>query len=414
MVKSIGETFKNLKELGYDCSRIREVMRTHRDFDSALAALAALEHETSARMQEELLNHGISPITAEILTKRFKSTQEALSCYNGYMSLSESIKSDLNRMGFTSPVINSCINRLLPLEEAIIEALHQQDSVSSPTPAAFVNMHPTDSIRQGSIINNPPTHPVDIPGNIPTNIAEIPGVYSQFSPSPINIPLTPVQNSDEELSMRSNTRIEHVSASSIRPSNDSSQSNRRTQSSPAYEEGSLVQTGELDVMERSDHEAILTFENLSSEMFDTFTVSRQSIGANPEEAYRNIMAVPEPDGPLESPVHPLRHLRALARDGHTVAGEILMKILRNIYQSKGISEETLQRLNTVDFQETMNINCEDCAICFKNFANDEKLIILLCGHPFHSGCVSRWLRDSKLCPCCKVNLDDEYFTNILY
>ena len=105
------QIFRDLKRLGYGPPTIRRVMRSHVDFDSALAAL---EHETSARIQEELLNHGISPFTAERLTQRFKSTQEALNFYNEYMSHSKSITSFLHGMEFPSSAIKYCIDRLCP------------------------------------------------------------------------------------------------------------------------------------------------------------------------------------------------------------------------------------------------------------------------------------------------------------
>ena len=211
--------------------------------------------------------------------------------------------------------------------------------------------------------------------------------------------------------MRLRPRIEHVSNSNIRRNNDPNQSNRRIQLQQEYEEESPVQS---EVLRRDDSEVSGTFQIWDRESLDTPTVNLRSIGANADEAYTNIMAVPEPHGPLEISIHPLRLLRVLARDGDLVAGIILMEILTKIFQSAGVSEEPLQRLNRVVFQSTMNMNCKDCAICHDEFANDEEIIILPCGHPFSSGCISRWLGTSKHCPSCRANLDDIYLVKILY
>ena len=369
------EIFRDLKRLGYDRSRIRKVMRAHVDFESALAAL---EHETSARMQKELRNHGISGFTAEILAERFQSTQEALSFYKEYMSHSRSIRSFLHGMEFSSSAIKSCIDRLLPLDEAIKELLLQQGSASSPTPVPLVGIHSTSSICQESIINNPPPYFVGIPGNIPRNPAGMPQVDSQFSPSPINIPQTLVGSNDEEMVMRSGLSIEHFSIFSFRGSNDGewamrsrlsiehlysfsfwgsnhpSQRIRRTQSTQVDEEvGGLGQPVELEDAERSDSEVIFLFQHPIREFSSAFPVNHQSIGPNVKEA---------------------------------------------------ICKEILQSLNQIVFKETTKMDCEKCMICFDNFAIDEEINILPCVHPFHSGCISTLLETSKLCPICRASL----------
>ena len=409
MELSRAEQIKTLKQIGYDDLRIREVMRTHPDFNSALEAL---RHETSARMQEELRKYDISPITIERLTQRFQSTQKALSCYNEYMSHSKSMRRSLYEFGFSILNIQSCIDNLLSLDDAINELIPQQGSVSSPTAVPLFDMHSTSSIRNASIINNPPTLPVVIPGNIPRNPAGMPVVGSQLSPSHINNPQIPVRSNGEEAKMRSTARIEHASTSSSRRSNDAIQSNRRIQLPHLYEEGSLIQSVESEVVGRSDSQVSITIHNSDSMLFDTNTVNRQSIGANAEETYKNLMAVPEPDGPLEYPIHSLRLLLTSARGGILVAQKSLIEILTNIFQSEGVSEHTLQTFNPVIFQDTMN--CKDCAICLDNFANGEEIIVLPCGHPFHSEGISTWLGMSKRCPICRANLDDLYLANILY
>ena len=89
-----------------------------------------------------------------------------------------------------------------------------------------------------------------------------------------------------------------------------------------------------------------------------------------------------------------------------------MEILTNIFQSAGVSEHALQTLNPVIFQDDYELR--RLRDLLDNFANGEEIIILPCGHPFHSEGISKWLETSKRCPICRANLDDLYLVNILY
>ena len=328
--------------------------------------------------------------------------------------------------------IQSCIDELLPLDEAANELLLRQGSVAGPTPVPLVDMYSTSSIRRGPIRNNPPPRPAVIPGNIPRNPAIMPGIPRppgggpQFSPSPSNVPRNLVRNNDEELIMRSNARIDHASTSSIRRRNDSSQSIRRILPPQAYDQGrNPAQRIEPEIMVGNDSEVSIRVGNRNSGRLDTFTLNRQSIGANFEEAYENITInqrrrngpaaeiqvpppppVPESDEPQQIIIHPIAFLHLLAEEGDPVAAIILMRILAEMYQPQGVSEEKLQTLNRVVFQKTMKMNCETCVICYDDFVNGVEIIILPCEHPFHSECIGTWLESSKLCPLCKANLEE--------
>lgn len=48
-----------------------------------------------------------------------------------------------------------------------------------------------------------------------------------------------------------------------------------------------------------------------------------------------------------------------------------------------------------------------CCICAEHFVNDASVAIaaVQCGHTFHEGCLSTWLKTSNTCPSCRSRVD---------
>jgi hypothetical protein len=55
---------------------------------------------------------------------------------------------------------------------------------------------------------------------------------------------------------------------------------------------------------------------------------------------------------------------------------------------------------------------QDCAVCLEDFVDEDgdsvELRTMPCSHSFHQGCIFRWLRVSRVCPCCRFPLPSAY------
>lgn len=71
----------------------------------------------------------------------------------------------------------------------------------------------------------------------------------------------------------------------------------------------------------------------------------------------------------------------------------------------GLSEETLSQLHHGIYLEQQkgvgSSASHDCSICLENFVQGNELIILGCGHRFHTVCLYPWLQTCGECPNCR-------------
>ncbi|KAM0854116.1 hypothetical protein ACQ4PT_050638 [Festuca glaucescens] len=68
------------------------------------------------------------------------------------------------------------------------------------------------------------------------------------------------------------------------------------------------------------------------------------------------------------------------------------------------SSEAIAGLRVTAAGETRE---ECCAVCLEDFneeGGDVHLRTMPCSHSFHEGCIFRWLRVSRVCPCCRFPL----------
>eukprot|EP00118_Oscarella_pearsei_P002173 m.9739 g.9739 ORF g.9739 m.9739 type:complete len:65 (+) comp21600_c0_seq1:1134-1328(+) len=47
-----------------------------------------------------------------------------------------------------------------------------------------------------------------------------------------------------------------------------------------------------------------------------------------------------------------------------------------------------------------------CAICMTDFEEGEDIRRLPCLHPYHVKCIDRWLKTNRICPVCRIRIDE--------
>eukprot|EP01089_Gocevia_fonbrunei_P000688 TRINITY_DN1067_c0_g1_i1.p1 TRINITY_DN1067_c0_g1~~TRINITY_DN1067_c0_g1_i1.p1 ORF type:complete len:419 (-),score=68.32 TRINITY_DN1067_c0_g1_i1:50-1306(-) len=50
--------------------------------------------------------------------------------------------------------------------------------------------------------------------------------------------------------------------------------------------------------------------------------------------------------------------------------------------------------------------CVQCSICLTDYDEGDQIVTLPCVHNFHAECIKTWLKDSRLCPLCKAEVED--------
>ncbi|XP_026408997.1 E3 ubiquitin ligase BIG BROTHER-related-like [Papaver somniferum] len=49
-------------------------------------------------------------------------------------------------------------------------------------------------------------------------------------------------------------------------------------------------------------------------------------------------------------------------------------------------------------------NSDACSICLDDFIDKEEVMLMRCGHEFHSGCLLRWFEGKSSCPLCRSSI----------
>ncbi|OHT04871.1 hypothetical protein TRFO_27544 [Tritrichomonas foetus] len=80
--------------------------------------------------------------------------------------------------------------------------------------------------------------------------------------------------------------------------------------------------------------------------------------------------------------------------------EHLFSIDRQSLGSPPAESHFVQSLQEVPFDPS---KCAEdaCMICLETLTQDEKVVILECGHPFHKACLDPWLKMHSECPNCR-------------
>ena len=82
----------------------------------------------------------------------------------------------------------------------------------------------------------------------------------------------------------------------------------------------------------------------------------------------------------------------------------------NAKQNKEIEKDLLDELPEIPIanSEKVNEDKKQCVICFGEFKNGDKVIILPCIHFYHSECIKMWFKTKKnICPDCKCEINEK-------
>ena len=108
--------FKELEFLGFDPICIREVLKTHKTFDSALTKLNS---NKVFKIETELIKKGIPRLTAKKLATLYQTEEEAMKFYQDYQIEAARIRSSLTEMGYPNELIQNSIDNLTNFDEAV-------------------------------------------------------------------------------------------------------------------------------------------------------------------------------------------------------------------------------------------------------------------------------------------------------
>jgi hypothetical protein len=75
---------------------------------------------------------------------------------------------------------------------------------------------------------------------------------------------------------------------------------------------------------------------------------------------------------------------------------VALKLKTCIYQSE---EKKLATIHNGDEEDSF----DDCAICYQDLVDGDRIGALVCGHKFHAACLKEWCARRNACPLCNCN-----------
>jgi hypothetical protein len=113
----MSRVFKELEFLGFDPNSIRNVLRTHKNFDEALKVLSENKEEL---IKSQLVSKGVPMRMAKRLSVTCTEVDQAMNRFNDYVNnTAERIRDGVREMGFSEYQAEWLISEMVPFEEAI-------------------------------------------------------------------------------------------------------------------------------------------------------------------------------------------------------------------------------------------------------------------------------------------------------
>lgn len=104
--------------------------------------------------------------------------------------------------------------------------------------------------------------------------------------------------------------------------------------------------------------------------------------------------------------HPLRErtARALA-EGNPVAPYVAPPSRRHIYINGAEMSAPPPHIGVPVQPKGGVLGGESqCSVCLRNYVDDDKCIMLPCGHTYHEPCIMQWVHTKANCPMCRYQL----------
>ena len=74
---------------------------------------------------------------------------------------------------------------------------------------------------------------------------------------------------------------------------------------------------------------------------------------------------------------------------------------------KGLAKHLMSNLASKRFsKDDALIEDKQCVICMTDYIENESLTGLPCCHYFHESCINTWLKESRLCPICRLDIEN--------
>jgi hypothetical protein len=75
---------------------------------------------------------------------------------------------------------------------------------------------------------------------------------------------------------------------------------------------------------------------------------------------------------------------------------------------QGVTENIIEILPEININlDHLDDEKKNCTICFDEFINNEKGLVLPCLHIFHPKCIKKWFLNANTCPTCKFEMTQE-------
>lgn len=109
------------------------------------------------------------------------------------------------------------------------------------------------------------------------------------------------------------------------------------------------------------------------------------------------------ESPIETPTAPSSDSSQDDIDPDNMQYEELVNLTETVgVENRGLSASHISRLPTSIYTSGMfSKNKEEtCTVCQENFKFGKLVMTLPCSHPYHSKCITKWLKLKKTCPMC--------------